>query len=147
MSERCVFCEIVGSEAPAAIVLDREDVIAFMDAHPVNPGHILVIPKRHAANLSELDPEDGGSMFRAAMEVASGLRRSEIRTDGINLVLADGSAAGQEIYHVHLHVIPRFPGDNFSMSSRTRERPGLDALDSLARSISMEIDTAPVSPD
>ena len=82
-----------------------------MDIFPVNPGHVLVIPTSHSAFLAELDPEAGAELFRVAQRVAAALRRSDPRCEGVNLFLADGEAAGQEIFHVHLHVIPRQRGD------------------------------------
>ena len=109
----CVFCDIVAGIAPASIVYRDERVCAFMDLYPVNPGHTLVIPNRHATYLAELEPEDGAQMFRVGQRIAAALRESGVKCEGINLFLADGSVAGQQIFHVHLHVIPRFAGDGF----------------------------------
>jgi histidine triad (HIT) family protein len=135
-ARECVFCSIVKGEIPASIVHEDEKVLAFMDAHPVNAGHVLVIPKSHAANLSELDPYIGGEVFQRAMSVSAAVRASGIPCNAVNLILADGREAGQEVFHVHLHVIPRFRGDNFSMSSRTRAKPSRDELGRLASMIS-----------
>jgi histidine triad (HIT) family protein len=112
-TETCVFCEIIAGESPASMIYQDQHVVAFMDIHPVNPGHVLVVPRSHVAALADLDEELGGNLFRAGMRVAAAIRRAEIRCEGINLFLADGSAAGQEVFHVHLHVIPRFSGDGF----------------------------------
>jgi histidine triad (HIT) family protein len=111
----CIFCSIVRGVEPASVVHSDRKVMAFLDAQPVNPGHVLIVPKVHAADLSELDEETGGHMFKVAMRVAAGLRRSGVRCEGINLHLADGEAAFQEVFHVHLHVIPRFRGDGFGL--------------------------------
>lgn len=111
----CIFCNIVRGVEPASVVHSDRKVMAFLDAQPVNPGHVLIVPKVHAADLSELDEETGGHMFKVAMRVAAGLRRSGVRCEGINLHLADGEAAFQEVFHVHLHVIPRFRGDGFGL--------------------------------
>ncbi|MBE0519988.1 HIT family protein [Candidatus Bathyarchaeota archaeon] len=113
--EDCVFCRIIKGIAPASVVYTDEKVVALMDIQPVNPGHVLIIPKAHAAQLSELDEETGAHMFRIAMRIAEALRRSSIRYEGVNLFLADGEAAFQEVFHVHLHVIPRFRGDGFEI--------------------------------
>jgi len=86
-----------------------------MDIHPIRPGHTLVIPKDHAAHLADLDLDDGTHLFRIAQRVAMALRESDIRCEGINLHLSDGEAAGQEVFHVHLHVIPRYAGDGFGL--------------------------------
>lgn len=88
-----------------------DTVAAFMDIRPVNAGHVLVVPLRHAASLAELEAEDGAQMFRVAQRVAAALRLSGLKCEGVNLFLADGKAAGQEVWHVHLHVFPRFQGD------------------------------------
>jgi diadenosine tetraphosphate (Ap4A) HIT family hydrolase len=87
--------------------------MSFMDIQPVNPGHLLVAPRVHAPSLARMDPEVGGWLFRVGMELAQAVRRSGIRCEGVNLFLADGAAAGQEVFHVHLHVIPRFSADGF----------------------------------
>jgi histidine triad (HIT) family protein len=109
----CVFCEILQGDAPASVVYEDERVMAFMDIQPVNPGHLLVVPRIHARDLASVEPEAGGWLFRVAMRLAEALRRSGLRCEGVNLFLADGAAAGQEVFHVHLHVIPRFLGDGF----------------------------------
>ena len=135
MGEGCIFCSIVRGEAPSSRVYENEKVVAFMDAYPVNPGHLLVIPRDHYPKLADLDPELGGEVFKVAIEMAEALRRADIQCEGVNLILADVQAAGQEVHHVHLHVIPRYEDDNFSMSSITRERPTRDQLDDAARKI------------
>lgn len=113
--EDCVFCRIVGNVVQASIVYSDDRVLAIMDIQPVNPGHMLVIPKVHAMRLAELEEKTGAQMFRIAIQAAEGLRRSGLRCEGINLHLADGEAAGQEVLHVHLHVIPRFREDGFGI--------------------------------
>lgn len=116
----CIFCEIARKRASASLVDEDEATIAFLDIVPLTPGHTLVIPKTHAANLADLSNEAGGRIFEMARRVARGLRRSGLRCEGVNFHLADGEAAGQEILHVHLHVFPRFEGDGFHL------RPGPD---------------------
>ncbi len=86
-----------------------------MDIQPVNPGHLLVVPIEHAATLSDLDEDVGAHVFRVAQRLAGALRASGLRCEGINLFLADGEAAGQEVFHVHLPVLPRFYGDGFGL--------------------------------
>jgi histidine triad (HIT) family protein len=111
----CAFCKIANGVAPASVVFSDEKIVAFLDIQPVNPGHVLVIPRAHAKELSELESEVGGQMFKVAMIVAEGLRDSGLKCEGVNLFLADGEAAFQEVFHVHLHVIPRFGGDGFGL--------------------------------
>jgi histidine triad (HIT) family protein len=112
-SVNCVFCDIVRGKAPASIVYSDSRVMAFMDIQPVNRGHLLVVPRVHASCLQELEAETGGWLFQVGMELAAAIRRSGLRCEGVNLFLADGEAAGQDVFHVHLHVIPRFQGDGF----------------------------------
>ncbi|GAA3391715.1 HIT family protein [Cryptosporangium minutisporangium] len=135
----CVFCAIVAGESPASVVHADEHVTAFMDLRPVTPGHLLVIPRMHAVGLEDLPEELGTRMWVTAQRLARALRRSGIRCEGVNLFLADGEAAFQEVFHVHLHVVPRFPGDGFRIDAewRVRERHELDAAaDRIRRALS-----------
>ena len=112
-SKDCLFCKLINRELPISVVYEDEKVISFMDIQPINPGHLLIIPKTHATYLKDLKPDIGGQLFKTAMKLSEALRNSGIRCDGVNLFLADGEVAGQEVFHVHLHVIPRFEGDGF----------------------------------
>jgi histidine triad (HIT) family protein len=111
----CVFCDIVSRAAPASFVYADDACSAFMDIQPVNAGHVLVIPNHHASCLAELPSAIGADMFTIAQRIAKALRESGVRCDGVNLFLADGEAAFQEVFHVHLHVIPRYWGDGFRL--------------------------------
>ena len=117
----CVFCGILAGSVPASVVLEDEETVAFLDISPITPGHTLVVPRGHAASLAELAPEAGAAVFRTAMSVAAALRRTGLQVDGVNLLLSDGAAAGQEVPHVHLHVVPRFPGDGLQIRTASRE--------------------------
>lgn len=111
----CVFCKILSGELPASVVFEDDLVSALLDIQPVNPGHTLVIPNQHAELFADLAPEMLGRMMAIAQRVAEALRASDLRCDGVNLFLADGTVAGQEVPHVHLHVIPRYAGDGFGL--------------------------------
>ena len=111
----CVFCRIGRRELPASVVHEDPFTVAFLDIRPINEGHSLVIPRAHAAGLADLDPATGGRLFETAMRVAAALRGSGVRCEGVNIHLADGEAAGQEVFHVHLHVFPRYEGDGFHL--------------------------------
>ncbi|MDQ3870284.1 MAG: HIT family protein [Chloroflexota bacterium] len=128
----CVFCAIVAGTAPASVVHDAADVLAFLDIRPITPGHLLVIPKRHARHLADLDEAVGERMYRVAARLARALRASGLRCEGVNLFLADGEAAGQEVFHVHLHVFPRFAGDGFRLEEDGSARPPRAELDASA---------------
>lgn len=125
----CVFCEIVAGRAEASLVYADDTVIAFMDINPVNPGHVLVIPRDHAPQLADLDEEHGAQVWRIAHRVAKALRRSGLRVEGINFFLSDGKVAFQEVFHVHLHVLPRFANDDFKVDAPSvqSERSELDS--------------------
>lgn len=111
MAEKCIFCEIIAGRSEGSFIYQDEAVAAFLDIRPVNPGHVLVVPIRHASMLSELREEDGMKMFSLAQRVAAAIRKSGLKCEGINFFLADGRAAGQDVWHVHLHVFPRFAND------------------------------------
>jgi diadenosine tetraphosphate (Ap4A) HIT family hydrolase len=102
-----IFADIVAGQAAASKVYEDDDVLAFMDIRPMTPGHLLVVPKVAARSLAELDPVIGGKLFQVGQRLAGALRASEVDCDGVNFFLADGVTAGQEVFHVHLHVIPR----------------------------------------
>ena len=133
----CIFCDIIRGQAPASLVYADEQVIAFMDIQPVLAGHLLVIPRAHAASLAELDPETGAHLFRVGMKLAAAMRRSALRCEGINFFLADGEAAGQDVFHVHLHILPRFQGDGFGFRFPPGylDRPSREVLDAQAAQI------------
>jgi histidine triad (HIT) family protein len=133
----CIFCQIISDELPSSVVYRDEDVIAFLDIQPVNPGHVLVVPRVHAESLEDLSAEIAAHMMTVAQHIMTGLRKTDLRCEGINLFLADGSVAGQEVPHVHLHVIPRFSGDGFGLTFAPdyRQIPEREELDELAAAI------------
>jgi histidine triad (HIT) family protein len=137
MSMDCIFCKILAGTASALFLHRDELCAAFMDIQPVNTGHLLVIPNVHAANLAELDPETGGRIFQVGQRLAAALRQSGLPCEGVNFFLADGHAAGQEVFHLHLHVWPRYAGDGFGFrfGPHYRQRPGREALEAAAETI------------
>src|SRR5438132_60458 len=114
----CIFCKIVRREGPASLVHEDSWTLAFMDIRPMNPGHVLVIPKAHAAYIEDLAPETVGPILEAAKEISRAMRASGIRCEAVSFYLANGEAAGQEVFHVHLHLIPRWRGDGFGLRVR-----------------------------
>jgi diadenosine tetraphosphate (Ap4A) HIT family hydrolase len=142
--DECVFCNIVAGRAPASMVYRDDACVAFMDISPINPGHLLVVPVKHARHLADLDVHTGGALFTTAQRLAAAVRKSGLRAEGVNLLLADGEVAGQEVFHVHLHVLPRFLGDGFGhrFPATYGQRPTLEQLDSNAGAIRLAIDAA-----
>jgi len=129
----CIFCKIVRREAPASLVHEDRTTMAFMDIRPMNPGHVLVVPKAHGAYLEDLPEGSVGPILEVGRKVAAALRRSGLRCEAVSLYLANGEEAGQEVFHVHLHVIPRFRGDGFGLRvspgyGRIAEREHLDEV-------------------
>lgn len=127
----CAFCQIVAGRLESSQVHADEDVIAFMDIRPATAGHLLVVPRTHAAGLTELSAELGERMFAVGHRLALALRQSGVPCEGVNLFLADGEVAGQEVFHVHLHVLPRSSGDGFGLRASFRS-PGRAELDATA---------------
>lgn len=137
----CIFCNILTGEAEASLVHRDEQVAAFMDIQPVNEGHLLVVPVQHSADLAGLDEAAGERMFAVGMRLAAALRRTGLRCEGVNFYLADGRAAGQEVLHIHLHVVPRYAGDGFGLRrARRLERAGRAALDHVSSRIRKALD-------
>ena len=130
----CIFCQILMGQAEASFIYRDEFVTSFMDIQPLIRGHLLVIPNDHFATLTTLDEHYGRHMFEVAQKLAKAIRKSELRSEGVNLYMADGSAAGQTVFHCHMHVIPRFPGDGFKINFPANYgiRPSREELDELA---------------
>lgn len=131
----CVFCDIVAGRAPASVPYRDDVALAILDIRPVTPGHLFVVPREHAPFLAELDEDTGAHLFRVAMRMAAALRASGLRCEGVNLFLADGEAAFQEVFHVHLHVFPRYPGDGFKIDADWTAEPSREELDDAAEQI------------
>lgn len=139
---KCIFCKIIKGKSPVSIVYEDERVLAFPDIQPVNEGHILVVPKKHAPYLGDLDEETTLHIMRIARKIAGAIRKSKYRCEGINLFLADGDVAGQEVFHFHLHVLPRFKGDGFGFKyDRSKHFLNLSRpqLDEVAKEINRHI--------
>jgi histidine triad (HIT) family protein len=107
MNDDCIFCKIISKKAGAVIVFEDEHSLAFLDIHPLNPGHTLVIPKKHYQSMVEMPPEEVGRVFVSVAKVMRGVRKAA-NADGINIGQSNGRAASQEVFHMHVHVIPRY---------------------------------------
>lgn len=106
----CIFCRIVRGELSAHKVYEDSETLAFLDIYPMTDGHTLVIPKQHAERLSELPPELVGKLFQTVQRVSAQIVRA-LGAPALNVGFNDGRAAGQAVPHLHVHIIPRFPGD------------------------------------
>src|SRR5919198_5327199 len=110
MSKECTFCSIVSGRAPAEICDADAHCVSFLDTSPLTQGHALVVSRKHARDLFELDPQDLGHAAVAARRLALRMR-DQLDCDGVNLINACGAAAWQTVWHFHIHVIPRYRGD------------------------------------
>ena len=115
----CVFCKIINGELPSAKVYEDEHVLAFLDLSQVTKGHTLVIPKEHVPNVYELSEEVAANLFRAVPKIANALKKA-YEPIGLNILNNNGEAAGQSVFHIHLHLIPRYgKGDGFGAIWKT----------------------------
>jgi histidine triad (HIT) family protein len=110
----CIFCQIVNKEIPVKIVLENDLALAFLDIKPSNPGHCLVIPKKHFSSLEEIDLDYLYAVIKMVKEVGRKIK-DNLGVEGYNIMLNNGSVAGQEIFHLHWHIIPRFLDDNLKL--------------------------------
>ncbi|MEJ2868732.1 HIT domain-containing protein [Actinomycetospora sp. OC33-EN08] len=125
----CVFCAIVAGRAESSIIHDDgSGPVAFLDLQPAVAGHTLVVPRRHVPDLAGLRTDEGAALWEVGTRVAAAARAAGL-ADGVNVFLADGATAGQEVWHVHLHVLPRTAGDGLRLDGafRLAERTELDA--------------------
>lgn len=128
----CIFCKIINGEIPASKVYEDEHVLAFMDIRPVNEGHLLVVPKDHHTLLRNLPLELADHLFRVAVRIERALWQAGVACEGTNLLQNNGASAWQEVYHVHVHIIPRLSGDHqrikLSLAPLKPEREELDKV-------------------
>jgi len=118
----CVFCRIVAKEIPATVVHEDEHTLAFMDIGQVNPGHVLVALKKHAENLFALEDAQAGAVFRSAARVARAIRGA-FEPQGLSVYQANGAAAGQTVFHLHIHLVPRYEGDGMALTWPVKNPP------------------------
>jgi len=118
----CVFCKIVAGQIPSTRVYEDEHVLAFMDLWQVNPGHVLVAVKKHAANLFELDDAQAAAVGRAGAKIARALN-SAFGPEGLSVYQANGKPAGQTVFHYHVHLLPRHEGDGMELTWPVKNPP------------------------
>lgn len=110
----CLFCKIIRGQLPSAKIYEDDESVAFLDIHPVRPGHALVVPKAHCTDFLDFSAEIGSALIRTTQKVAAAVMRAT-GAQGFNLGVNNGAAAGQVIFHLHLHVIPRVVGDGLRL--------------------------------
>ncbi|BES81914.1 HIT family protein [Pyrodictium abyssi] len=138
MSGDCIFCEIVRGELPSVNIYEDDKVVAFLDIYPINPGHTLVVPKRHAEQLDQLTDEEAAALINAVKKLAPRIVKA-VKAHGYNVVANNGKAAGQIIFHVHFHIVPRFEGDNCKFDC-SRSKPSMEELREIGEQIRRHIE-------
>ena len=118
----CVFCKIVGKQIPATVVHEDAHTLCFMDIGQVNPGHVLVSAKAHAENIYALDDTQAAAVFRSAARVARAIRVA-LSPEGLTVYQANGRAAGQTVFHFHLHLVPRHAEDGMNLTWPVKNPP------------------------
>jgi histidine triad (HIT) family protein len=131
MSNECVFCRIARNESSRSVIYEDDEVLAILDYRPISKGHTLVIPKKHYENIYEIPEKEVAYLFKVVKKVAGAVRIG-VNADGISLVQNNGKAANQVVFHLHVHIIPRYEGQK---SSRPREVVGENAMEKVADSI------------
>ncbi|BDX30867.1 hydrolase [Mycobacterium antarcticum] len=112
----CVFCAIVAGDAPALRIYTDDDYLAILDIRPIVRGHVLVIPKAHTVDLTDTPADTVAGLIRIGQRIGRAARASQLHADGNNIVVNDGKAAFQSVFHIHLHVAPRKTGDKLSFA-------------------------------
>ena len=110
MTENCLFCKIISGEVPSYKIYEDDAVYAFLDIYPASEGHTLVAPKKHFSNFTDMSAEDVALLFEAARKVTAAVENA-FSAEGSNIGINNGEVAGQDVPHVHVHVIPRRKGD------------------------------------
>jgi histidine triad (HIT) family protein len=120
----CIFCQIVTKQAPASIIYEDQAVIAFLDIRPLNLGHTQVIPKAHYVDIFEIPSEMLSHVHAVAKRISPAVKIAT-NSDGISIIQQNGKAAGQDIFHLHVHIVPRFEGQKLPRFSELQmvERP------------------------
>ena len=126
--EHCIFCTIIAGEIPSATVYEDDDVKAILDVNPAARGHVIVLPKKHASDVFSISDEDLSKAICVAKKIAIAVKEA-YKCDGVNILQNNGEAAGQTVFHLHIHVIPRFEGDTISVKWKQGEMPAdLDVI-------------------
>jgi histidine triad (HIT) family protein len=114
VNDACVFCRILARELPGSLVYEDDDVVGFLDLFPVQPGHTLVVPRQHVMDLMHCPDPLAGRLLAACARVAAAVVAAT-GAEGFNVWTANGRVAGQTVFHLHLHVLPRFPADRLGL--------------------------------
>ena len=134
--ENCIFCKILAGEIPSTAVYEDDDFKAILDVSPAARGHVIILPKNHAANIYELSDEDASKIMVVAKKIATAIEKA-YHCDGVNILQNNGEAAGQTVFHLHVHVIPRFKGDTVNIGWKQGDMP--EDLDAICKEIQAQL--------
>lgn len=134
----CIFCKIIQGEIPATKVYEDEKVLAFMDINPLNDGHTLVVPKRHAETIFEIDPQDLIATMKVAQKLAIAIKKA-LDSDGMIVVQLNNKAAGQMVPHLHIHLIPRWENDGLQIGKWEIKPGDMEKIKDIAEKIKKEV--------
>lgn len=125
--EGCIFCKIAAGEIPSKTVYEDDDFRAILDISPASKGHVIILPKNHADNIFEISDEDASGIMLVAKKIASKVK-NVFGCDGVNILQNNGEAAGQTVFHLHVHVIPRYENDNIRIKWTQHEDIDIDSV-------------------
>ena len=134
--ENCIFCKILAGEIPSTAVYEDDDFKAILDVSPAARGHVIILPKNHAANIYELPDDDASKIMVVAKKIATAIEKA-YHCDGVNILQNNGEAAGQTVFHLHVHVIPRFKGDTVNIGWKQGDMP--EDLDAICKEIQAQL--------
>lgn len=132
--DNCIFCKIANGEIPSATVYEDDDFRAILDLGPASKGHTLILPKKHVANIFEMDDETASKALVAAKHVACKVKKA-MNCEGLNILQNNGEIAGQSVFHFHMHIIPRYAGDTVGLPAWEPGSPNQETLQETAKAI------------
>lgn len=130
--DNCIFCKILAGEIPSTAVYEDDDFKAILDVNPAARGHVIILPNKHAADIYELSDEDASKIMVVAKKIAGAVKQA-FQCDGVNILQNNGEAAGQTVFHLHVHVIPRFKNDTVNIGWKPGDMP--EDMDVIANEI------------
>jgi histidine triad (HIT) family protein len=136
MKEECIFCKIIDGEIPSYTIYEDEIYKVILDRFPAAPGHVLIIPKHHHADIFDMPEEIAQGIYPLAKKIAAHLKDG-LGLDGINIVQNNGKASGQAVFHFHLHLIPRSDGDGVKLNQTSNQETTLVELEEIYKRIAM----------
>lgn len=139
MADHCIFCKLANGEIPTKTLYEDDMFRIILDAGPLTHGHALILPKKHAENVFELDEETAGKTYQLAKKFGAKMAAA-LKADGMNILQNNGKAAGQSVFHFHMHLIPRYYGDGVALGME-RGSETLDDLDQVMAEILEKMDS------